>query len=66
MMADWLVEQHQLQTLQAAAESWDRCQQARAALAERARPRVAIERDSRISHLRSMRELGFEIDPPKT
>lgn len=30
----------------------------------RARPEVAIERDARISYLRSLRELNLETDPP--
>ncbi len=79
ILSDWPIGQHELQTLQAAGESWDRCQQAREALAKhgltyvdckgmvRARPEVAIERDSRISYLRCMRELDFEnVEPPMT
>lgn len=71
------LEPHQLRTLQAAAESWDRYQQAREALAEtglsyvdskdmiRARPEVAIERDARTSYLRALRELKLDAEPPK-
>ncbi|RXH34384.1 hypothetical protein XH99_01070 [Bradyrhizobium nanningense] len=79
ILTDFPIEQHQLQTLQAAGESWDRSQQAREALAKhgltyvdgkgmvRARPEVAIERDSRISYLRCMRELEFDnVEPPVT
>ena len=74
LVADYEFEPYDLQTLQAAAESWDRYQQARQALAEhgltyvdskgmiRARPECAIERDSRISYLRALREL--HIEPP--
>jgi P27 family predicted phage terminase small subunit len=75
LVADYEFKPHDLQTLQAAAESWDRYQQARQALAEhgltyvdskgmiRARPECAIERDSRISYLRALREL--HIEPPE-
>jgi len=74
VIADYELEPHQLRTLQAAAESWDRYQQAREALALhgltytdakgmiRQRPECAIERDSRISYLRALREL--HIEPP--
>ena len=67
---------HQCRTLQCAAEAWDRKEQARLALAKeglsyvdpkgmvRARPEVAIERDSRIAYLRAMRELNLAIEPP--
>jgi phage terminase small subunit len=73
---DFEIEPHQVRTLQAAAESWDRYQQARSALTEygltfqddkgtiRSRPEIAIERDSRTSYLRAMRELNLEADPP--
>jgi phage terminase small subunit len=67
---------HQYRTLQAAAESWDRYQQARRLLAKqgltyvdakdmiRARPECAIERDSRVAFIRAMRELGLEKSEP--
>ncbi len=66
------VEEHNLRRLTAAAEAWDRYQQAREVLAKegltfidkhgqpRARPEVAIERDARIAFLRAMRELGLD------
>jgi P27 family predicted phage terminase small subunit len=69
------LEQHQLHTLQAAAEAWDRKEQARAALDKhglsytddrgmiRPRPEVSIERDSVIRYLRAMRELGLQTAP---
>jgi phage terminase small subunit len=63
--------------LQAAAEAWDRLQQARQALADHgglttvtphggivAHPAVAIERDARIGFARLVRELDLEADPP--
>jgi P27 family predicted phage terminase small subunit len=79
IVGNFPLEQHQMRTLQAAAESWDRYQQARQSLAEhgltftdnkgmiRARPECAIERDSRIAYIRAVRELGFdkELAPPK-
>jgi phage terminase small subunit len=69
------IEPHQLLTLQAACEAWDRSQQAREALKTgltysdergmlRARPEIAIERDSRIAFVRCVRELKLDIAPP--
>jgi hypothetical protein len=68
---------HQYQTLQAAAEAWDRKEQARAAIAKhglsyqdakgmfRARPEVAIERDSRFAYFAAMRALKLDkVEPP--
>jgi P27 family predicted phage terminase small subunit len=61
--------------LTTAAEAWDRCAQARRALAKRGttftdrfgqpkpRPEVAIERDARIGFLRALRELGLDAVP---
>jgi phage terminase small subunit len=75
IVASYEFQQHDLRTLQAAAEAWDRCQQARLALVEhgltyedpkgmvRARPEIAIERDSRTSYLRALREL--KLEPPQ-
>jgi len=76
VLEDHELEPHQMRTLQAAAESWDRNQQAREALAQhgltytddkgmiRARPEVAIERDARTSYLRALRELKLDVEPP--
>jgi hypothetical protein len=62
--------------IQAAAESWDRNQQAREALTKhgltyedskgmiRARPEVAIEHDARTSYLCALRELDLQVEPP--
>jgi P27 family predicted phage terminase small subunit len=67
---------HQLRTLQAACEAWDRYQQARQYLNEhglsyednkgmrRSYPEVATERDNRIAYIRAMRELGLETSEP--
>ncbi len=69
------LDQHHLRQLQAAAEAWDRYQQARETLAEdglvvqtadggtKAHPCVAIERDSRLSFLRALRELDLDGAP---
>jgi hypothetical protein len=62
-----------LRLLQLAAEAWDRCQQARAAIAKegmtvpsggRAHPAIAIERDSRLAFARLIRELDLDAEPP--
>lgn len=76
VVEDYFLEGHHLRLLQLAAESWDRCQQARAVLdaegstyidrfdAPRARPEVAIERDSRLAFARLIRELDLDVDAP--
>jgi phage terminase small subunit len=70
------LEAHHLRLLRLACESWDRAQTARMALAmhgtvyldrfgqPRARPEVAIERDSRTQFARLVRELGFDVAHP--
>jgi len=74
--ADHALEAHHLRILTLAAEAWDRGQEAREAIARhgsvfvdrfdqpRARPEVAIERDSRIAFARLVRELALDIDAP--
>ncbi|MEQ1953599.1 P27 family phage terminase small subunit [Mesorhizobium yinganensis] len=74
--AEYALESHHLRLLQAAGEAWDRCQQAREAIgkhgltftdergAVKARPEVAIERDSRISFMRAIRELDLDGEGP--
>jgi phage terminase small subunit len=77
VVAEFAFEQHQYRTLQCGAEAFDRKEQARQILAReglsytddkgmiRARPEVAIERDSRNAYLRAMRELNLEhVKPP--
>lgn len=70
------LEDHHKRLLTLAAESWDRCTQAREALAKHgvtyvdrfgcphARPEVAMERDSRIAFARLLRELNLDVDSP--
>jgi phage terminase small subunit len=74
--ADYQLEPHHVRLLTLAAESWDRCCQAREALAEngltfldrygspRARPEAAIESQSRIAFARLCRELDLDTDAP--
>ena len=76
VVADFELEDHHLRLLLLACEAWDRCEQARVAIAEhgltfidahgspRARPEVGIERDSRIAFARLLRELGLDVLPP--
>jgi phage terminase small subunit len=76
VVTDWQLEEHHVKLLTLAAESWDRCQQAREALAlhgltfadrfgcPRSRPEVGIERDSRLAFARLLRELDLDIEPP--
>jgi phage terminase small subunit len=65
------LDPHHFHLLQAAAEAWDRLQQAGRALREhgltyvdegklRPRPEVAIERDARIGYARILRQLGLD------
>jgi phage terminase small subunit len=78
VMTDWTLEEHHVRLLTLAAESWDRGQQAREALATNgltfldrfqqphARPEIAIERDSRIAFARLVRELGLDVEEPNS
>ncbi len=71
VVAEWDLDEHHVRLLSLAAESWDRAQEAREALAKhgitytdrfgspRARPEIAIERDSRISFARLLRDLDL-------
>ena len=67
------LEPHHLRLLQLAAESWDRCEQARKLIAQegltvpsggRAHPAIAIERDSSLAFARLIRELDLDAEPP--
>ncbi|MBI2526752.1 MAG: P27 family phage terminase small subunit [Candidatus Rokubacteria bacterium] len=76
VVAEYELEEHHVRLLTAAAESWDRAQQAREALARhglvykdrfgapRARPEVAVERDARTAFARLVRELALDVEPP--
>lgn len=76
VVAEFELEPHHLHLLRLACEAWDRGQEAREALAQhgsvfvdrfgqpRARPEIAIERDSRISFARMLRELALDVDSP--
>lgn len=69
------LEPHHLRLLQAAAEAWDRCQQARQILeregvtyadrfgAPRKHPAVSIEENARLAFARLVRELDLEGEP---
>lgn len=73
---EFVLDEHHLRLLTLAAEAWDRCQEARQAIAEhgitftdrfgqpKVRPEVAVERDSRIGFARMLRELALDVDPP--
>ena len=71
VVRDFELEEHHRRLLQAAAEAWDRCQEAREALRRdgayvegryglRAHPAVAVERDSRLAFARLLRELDLD------
>ena len=76
VVTEYVLEPHHVRLLTLAAEAWDRCQQAREALGKlgltytdrfqqpRARPEVAIERDSRVGFARLLRELQLDVDAP--
>jgi hypothetical protein len=77
MVSVYQFEAADLRLLQAACESWDRKEQARAVIdklgtsyvdrfgAPRLRPEVAVERDSRLAFVRIVRELDIpESDVP--
>ena len=74
VQADYQLEDHHVRLLTLAAEAWDRSCQAREALDKfgltfrdrfdqpHARPEVAIERDSRLSFARLLREIDLDAD----
>ncbi len=73
---DYLLEPHHLKLFCLACEALDRYEEARAVIAEhgityqdrfdqpKARPEVAVERDSRIAVSRLLRELQLDVEPP--
>lgn len=76
VVEEYNLEPHHLRLLTLAAESWDRTQDARTVLEQegltfvdrfgqpKARPEVAIERDSRIAFARMLRELALDVEAP--
>ena len=77
VVADYELEPHHIRLLTLAAESWDRGQQARRALADAGslvfidrfkqphpRPECSIQRDAEISFARLLRELSLDLEPP--
>jgi phage terminase small subunit len=76
VVRDYTLEPHHIRLLTFAAEAWDRAEQARKALKEngltfedrfgqpRARPEVAVERDSRMAFARLLRELDLDVETP--
>ena len=76
VVGTWELEAHHLRLLTLAAESWDRCQQAREQLEAdgltistrdgglKRHPCCAIESESRIAFARLIRELDLDVAPP--
>jgi P27 family predicted phage terminase small subunit len=71
----YVLEEHHLRLLQLCCEAWDRAQDARQRLHEdgltvtgqygvKPHPAVAIERDSRLTVARLVRELDLDVEPP--
>jgi phage terminase small subunit len=76
VIADYDLEPHHVRLLTAAAELWDRGEQARKVIGKegltfvdrfgqpRERPEVGIERNSRLAFAKLLREMNLDIDPP--
>jgi phage terminase small subunit len=76
VLENYELEEHHVRLLVLAGESWDRCVAARQAIDEhgmiftdrfgapRQRPEIAIERDSRLSFARLIRELDLDVGQP--
>lgn len=76
VVRDYELESHHLRLLTAAAECWDRLQEARVILDRdgltistgdgglKGHPAIAVERDSRLAFARLVRELDLDADAP--
>jgi len=77
VVATYEMQEHHLRLLTLAAEAWDRCQQAREALATagsltftdrhgaiRPRPEISVEQQARIAFARLLRELSLDVEAP--
>ncbi len=76
VLEEYELEPHHIRLLTLAGEAWDRCNQAREIIdregmtyldrfeAPKARPEIAIERDSRLAFARLIRELDLDVSPP--
>ena len=76
VVSDWELQDHHERLLLIAAEAWDRALEAREALAAHgltfndrfgaphARPEVKVERDARITFMRTLREMDLDVPPP--
>ncbi len=72
----WLLEEHHVRLLLLACQSWDRCAQAREAIAKdgltlatgagghKLNPAVRVEQESMIAFTRILRELDLDIGEP--
>jgi P27 family predicted phage terminase small subunit len=75
-VTDWQLEEHHVRLLTLAAESWDRCAQARELIRKegltvttkaggpRLHPAVRVETDARTAFARLLRELDLDVTPP--
>jgi P27 family predicted phage terminase small subunit len=76
VVSTWTLEAHHERLLTAAAEAWDRYQQARELIRKdgltvatkaggpRLHPAVRVEQDSRLAFARMLRELDLDLEPP--
>src|SRR5580704_95807 len=76
VVSDYELQPHHLLLLTKCAESWDRAEEAREVLDRegmtyqdrfgqpKLRPEIAVERDSRLSFARLLRELCLDVDAP--
>ena len=76
VLKEYELEAHHIKILTLAAEAWDRGQEARETIKRegtyyhdrfgcpKTHPAVAVERDSRISFARLLRELALDVEPP--